>query len=186
MPEAVAIALFCTSCGAKLEITPDIERFVCLHCGTHHVVRRGGGIVSLQPLVEGLVRVQQGTDRTAAELAIRRLSEEIAVAVKERQELEEMPYDSVLPPHHDEAANPVAVFFLAVTLFVVFFALGNTGLGLAMLAVVFVLCMGWHSHVKGKRLAAAKVINDADIEVVRSKLVKLQNALVQNRRIVGM
>jgi hypothetical protein len=77
------IRLSCPRCGAGLEITTDIDRFICLHCGTQQLVKRGGGIISLHPLVEGIARVQQGTDRTAAELVIRRLIEEIAVAKAE-------------------------------------------------------------------------------------------------------
>lgn len=48
-----------------------------LHCGTEFVVNRGGGIVSLSPVVEGLKRVKRGADKTAAELAIARLRKDI-------------------------------------------------------------------------------------------------------------
>jgi primosomal protein N' len=71
------ITLSCPPCGGKLEITQDIERFACSHCGGEHVVRRGGGIVSLAPIVAGLKQVQVGVDKTASELAIQRLTGEI-------------------------------------------------------------------------------------------------------------
>lgn len=67
------IQLTCPACGGKLELNNTIDRFACAHCGTEHVVNRGGGIVSLQPVIEGLRRIQSGTDRTAAELALQRL-----------------------------------------------------------------------------------------------------------------
>ena len=35
------IALSCPSCGGKLQITSDIDRFACMHCGTESLVKRG-------------------------------------------------------------------------------------------------------------------------------------------------
>lgn len=72
------VTLSCPSCGGKLQITADIERFACSYCGTEHIVRRSGGIISLAPVVEGLKKVQTGVDKTASELAIQRLTREIA------------------------------------------------------------------------------------------------------------
>jgi ribosomal protein S27AE len=72
------LTLSCPSCGGKLQITNDIERFACGYCGKEHLVRRGGGIVTLSPVVDGLKKIQEGTDKTASELAILRLSNEIA------------------------------------------------------------------------------------------------------------
>lgn len=71
------ITLSCPSCGGQLKVTSDLERFACAYCGTEHIVRRGEGTVSLQPMVEGLRHIQFGTDRTASELAIQRLTPEI-------------------------------------------------------------------------------------------------------------
>lgn len=68
------ITLTCPSCGGKLKITKDIERFACAHCGTEHLVTRGDGIVSLAPVLE---LVSKGVDFTASELAIVRLDKEI-------------------------------------------------------------------------------------------------------------
>lgn len=67
------ITLTCTNCGGKLQITQDIERFACGYCGIEHIVRRGSGIISIAPVVEGLKRIQEGTDKTASELAVVRL-----------------------------------------------------------------------------------------------------------------
>lgn len=72
------VALTCPSCGGKLQITSDIDLFACAYCGSELKVKRGGGIVSLAPVVQGLERVQAGVDRTASELAIVRLRSEIA------------------------------------------------------------------------------------------------------------
>lgn len=71
------VTLSCPSCGGRLEITQDIERFACAHCGREHIVKRSGGIVSLSPVVDALRKVEVGVDKTAAELAIVRLHREI-------------------------------------------------------------------------------------------------------------
>lgn len=49
-----------------------------MFCGTEHIVKRGGGAIFLKPVVEGLTKVQSGVDKTASELAIVRLRQEIA------------------------------------------------------------------------------------------------------------
>lgn len=72
------ISLTCPTCGGKLEITPDMDRFACSHCGNEHLVKRSGGAVSLAPVEAGLKKIQTGTDKTAAELAHRRIQEELA------------------------------------------------------------------------------------------------------------
>lgn len=72
------VTLSCPSCGGKLEITKDVERFACAHCGQEHIVKRTGGIMFLSPVVDALKKVGVGVDKTAAELAIVRLHKEIA------------------------------------------------------------------------------------------------------------
>ena len=71
------VALTCPSCGGKLEIAKDIEQFACGYCNAEYIVRRDGSIVSLSPLAENLRKIQSGTDKTASELAIKRLQKEI-------------------------------------------------------------------------------------------------------------
>jgi predicted RNA-binding Zn-ribbon protein involved in translation (DUF1610 family) len=71
------VTLTCPSCGGKLNITSDIERFACAHCGQEHLVRRGEGVVSLSPVVAEMKGVRAGVDKTASELALSRLEKEI-------------------------------------------------------------------------------------------------------------
>ena len=54
-----------------------METFACGYCGTSQHVVRSGGTVSLH-LGEAIAKVQRGTDRTASELAVRRLKEDLA------------------------------------------------------------------------------------------------------------
>src|SRR6266581_1910663 len=76
MPENF-ITLKCESCGGKLEVYDDIERFACGYCGTEMVVQRRGGTVALKLVQEAIKKVQIGTDKTAAELALVRLTNDL-------------------------------------------------------------------------------------------------------------
>ena len=69
--------LTCPSCGGKLQITNDIDRFACGHCGTEHIVKRGGGVVTLVPILNEIKNVSMGVDKTASELAIARLKKDV-------------------------------------------------------------------------------------------------------------
>ena len=71
------IPIKCASCGGNLEITQEMEHFSCGYCGAAQVVERSGGTISLKLVTDAIKRVQVGTDKTAAELAIKRLSGEL-------------------------------------------------------------------------------------------------------------
>lgn len=70
------VTLSCPSCGHKLQITEDIDRFVCAACGNEHIVTRSDGVIVLRA-AEDIKGVKIGVDKTASELAIVRLSKEI-------------------------------------------------------------------------------------------------------------
>src|SRR5258708_3125766 len=71
------IPLKCENCGAKLEVYDDMTRFTCGFCRSEMLVQRRGGTVALKGVEESIQRVQIGTDRTAAELALVRLQKEL-------------------------------------------------------------------------------------------------------------
>ncbi len=75
MPDFVTLT--CPTCGGKLQITNDIDRFACGHCGNEQIVKRSGGIVSIAPVMEGLQKIESATSATVDELSIRRLRDEI-------------------------------------------------------------------------------------------------------------
>jgi hypothetical protein len=81
------ISLSCPSCNGKLQINSTIDRFACGYCGTEFMVNRGGGVISLAPVVEGLKRVEAGVDKTASELAIARLRQEIQSLTQQRDSI---------------------------------------------------------------------------------------------------
>ncbi len=86
------ITLSCPNCGGKLQITPDIDRFACQYCGYEHIVRRSGGTVSLEPVMQmmgqlntnldrvgsNVDRISGHAERQASEAAIVRIKQEIA------------------------------------------------------------------------------------------------------------
>lgn len=77
-------ALTCPSCGGKLQISNKINRFACGYCGNEQIVHRESGIVYLEPIAENVRHIRTsvegmrgGVDKTAAELAIVRLTKEL-------------------------------------------------------------------------------------------------------------
>jgi len=76
--ETNIINLTCPSCGGKLQINNDIDRFACGYCGNEQMVVRSGGTISLAPVIDEIRQVSRGVDKTASELAIARLDREIA------------------------------------------------------------------------------------------------------------
>jgi hypothetical protein len=150
------VTLTCPSCGGKLQITSDLDRFACGYCGTEHVVRRGGGVVSLAPVVEGLKEVKVGVDKTASELAIQRLRQDIAELEKRKKEI-------------GEVGAPKALFTIAG---LVAFGLGLWGFladrsslciwGVVLLAVAFVLLV-WHMSAQVKPIDNALAQKRAEL-----------------------
>lgn len=78
------LKLGCVNCGAPLEISGDMDVFACGYCGTQQKVQRRGGTVSLRRMEAAIHAIQRGTDRTAAELAMPRLTSELEKLVEAR------------------------------------------------------------------------------------------------------
>lgn len=91
------ITLACPNCGGKLNITADIDRFACQFCGHEHIVRRNGGMVSLEPVMQVMKSIDANigmvgagvnilgfsSEKQVAEQTIARLKEEIEALVYE-------------------------------------------------------------------------------------------------------
>jgi hypothetical protein len=103
------ITLTCNSCGGKLQITPEINNFACMYCGTEYQVKREGGIVALTPIVEEIRKVSVSTDKTASELAIEKGKD--LESLKDRGK-----------------ANKFALFGIMFIIFLILFNLIFTGL----------------------------------------------------------
>ena len=76
------IQMKCPGCGAGLEISKDHQDFACAYCGSSLHVIRSGGTVALS-LVDVVDQVRANTDRTASELALVRLADELQVIKSE-------------------------------------------------------------------------------------------------------
>jgi hypothetical protein len=62
------VKLSCKSCGAKLELTDNIDRFSRAHCGAEWIVNRSGGIVSLKAVEEGIGKIAESTKEIVQEI----------------------------------------------------------------------------------------------------------------------
>lgn len=69
------IVLKCANCAANLDVKEGVGHLTCGYCGAQQMVERSGGAVWLS-VEQSINRVQRGTDRTAAELALTRLGGE--------------------------------------------------------------------------------------------------------------
>lgn len=130
------ISLSCPACGAKLQITADLDRFACQHCGTEHIVRRDGGAVSLKPVVDSINRLKIGVDRTASELAIKRLREEKADAIREVTKLRKKHKDLRQP------LGSAALMVLTGLVFILIAAFSTDSSACAVLGVFLILAGG--------------------------------------------
>ena len=84
------VNLKCPNCGGALEIYGDMDRFACGYCGSEQIVERRGGTVGLRLIVDAVSRVQIGTDKTAAELALVRLEKELTSVQARWQEADKL------------------------------------------------------------------------------------------------
>ena len=126
------ITLSCPSCGAKLEITQDINRFACSSCGREHIVNRSGGIVALSPVVDAINQVKSGVDKTAAELALERISKEIEALIAEKNRImKESPYPTEYSVTKLVVAVVIGVLFLIIP--IIFISQGDNTAGTASL-----------------------------------------------------
>lgn len=112
------ISLTCPSCGGKLQITSDIERFACANCGNEHLVKRSGGIISLQPVLQKLNEVQASAEKTASELAIPRIERELGRLHQQKRQIEMSASQSASP--YLIIGSGVAIIALLITVFTSF------------------------------------------------------------------
>lgn len=111
----------CTGCGGALEIAPEMETFTCGYCGSAQIIQRKGGTVILKPLTDSIAKVQAGTDRTAAELALARLKNELAeIDLKIANPLPTLPHDiAILKKDMLKGSTLTGSEILAMVLFVI-------------------------------------------------------------------
>jgi hypothetical protein len=126
--------LNCKNCSAPLQVKDDVEFFLCAQCGTQHVLERSGGTISYKAITESISKVQAGTDRTAAELEIRRLKEDLHQSLAKPQSV-----GSSIETHVNSMTNHGCIFIFSSILAFCIFAFG----GLVLSSINFIGGWGW-------------------------------------------
>jgi DNA-directed RNA polymerase subunit RPC12/RpoP len=170
------INLSCATCGAKLDVYDDMDRFACGYCGNQQIVQRRGGTVALKAVTNAIGKVQIGTDKTAAELAIARYD-------KELQELhEQVKKAKAAEKGQGGAFGTPGVFGSIVCALVVIVGLtavgGGTGFFCALGIVVFSGVMHVYYAVKDDT-PEVKVMKEriSQIESLRAEKVQVAEAV---------
>ncbi|MDP9193252.1 MAG: hypothetical protein M3P06_16260 [Acidobacteriota bacterium] len=168
-------------------------------------VCRSGGTVSLE--LEALEGVKRGTDRTAAELAIRRLTEELRTASHLHRSTKES-IEALAERHRAQVDNISSVPFIVIVTLAVgamwwlivvvvlgvirsSFSTSNSLIALAW-AGLGVLIVGSMQYVQRERqlngttkhAAEMKSLNDAEVRVA-AEVAQLEKRLAENRAIAN-
>jgi ribosomal protein S27AE len=183
------VKLNCANCGGVLEIHRDMDQFACGYCGSAQIVERRGGTVALRLVVDAVARVQVGTDKTAAELALVRLEKELASTYAQWQAA------SVnFSRGNSSSSTPAivtmigAVIFVAITLGKIQETFSNPGtLALLTLAAlgaaiaIFILALKQNAAA-AKRYAEKRSEFDAPYE---KRIQRLEPSIKESREIVN-
>ena len=189
--------LSCRSCGANLEISPDIGQFACAYCGVEQIVEHRGGIVALRPISEAIRKVQKGTDKAAAELALRRLPKELDILVGKRKQREQYWQGKIAEGKGTGAIYFLAALFVSFLLIVslttyfdkLFSSEGNFGrfLGFAISIILSVLLIFYVNHevarTRNERLEDIRKEESKDLKKLDEQIRDLTTRIENNRRI---
>ena len=167
------ISLSCPSCGSRLQITNQTEQFVCASCGNEYLVNRKGGIVSLEPVVEGLKEVKVGVDKTASELAIKRLKQEIIDLEKDLRNARDANIDEI------KTGFGMGIFGVLIILFSLWVSDGDAPIicvGIFALGAIAGFAMGFQALTHG---------NQGTIDSITSQLGQKRKELRHHQDIVN-
>lgn len=189
------MALRCAGCGANLEVDEDVDNLTCSYCKTPQEVVRRGGTVALKKLGDAISRVQRGTDKTAAELAIPRIQRELLELEASRLRQLEAP---VRVKPRTRLSN--AVIGMAVGFAILFFVMiGMAGDGMDKSILIRIVWLFWWAcligsvggyvylrFARGSDLAKAKALRHAAInEECKQQERTLRQQLDKARAVVN-
>ncbi len=166
-------ALTCPSCGGALKVPEDVETLACAHCETQLTVDRGKGYVSLRMLSEIKQQMEadmEAQERTASELAIIRLNEELGLLGTEKESLEERIKEverRIREKRGRTGARPVGIVALLIAILFSF-------LWLTLKDYNEILCIG---AVLLGGIALVLLIDDVSRASSRSRIEQQQGAL---------
>ncbi len=175
------IPIKCASCGANLDITPDVENFSCGYCGAAQIILRQGGTISLKLVGDAIKRVQVGTDKTAAELAIKRLSGElegVQQAVNDNAYMKQV--------RLQKSTKNFVLIWGGILFFIISFASNaKSALGFFSIFIILIFtstaCVGYFYFQK-RRVIADEF--DEKYEVLAKRWQDLQQKLRKNKQLV--
>lgn len=186
------INLNCANCGGKLEIYEDMNRFACGYCGTEQIVQRRGGTVALKAVTEAIQKVQIGTDKTAAELAIVRLEKELLQLRRQRDEQWTIDGHRAMNAVEEKktaiASGKVicGVGMLLVLVGSVLLVQGDLGRGVGAALVGAVIACYGYSVIR--RVGASEISVDmesSELKELQGQVNKLENQIVEKRKIAN-
>lgn len=197
MTEIRFVSLTCPNCGGSMQVGSDTAagRLNCPYCGKACLVERGGDTISLRPLAEELKGTREASERVAAELAVRRLNEEIPV-LQARVTAWDQAHPEPARGNMDMLALLVAVvgvLILLVGLISLVASPDNAGplevIGLVGLSLILVgiglyvvlrrregaavrqRVSEWEKQAKDERAPLAKQVADAERELQRNRAI---------------
>jgi hypothetical protein len=156
-----------------------MENFACGYCGASQIVSRSGGTVSLRLLSEGIKRVQAGTDKTAAELALKRLKQEYQVF--------EQSYNQLHINEKTEKENITKNFNVIWILISMFLALIATQ-GVIFAVADLVIWIGASVAIfyyRSQKNSIMEKVYDAKRKKLNLQGNKITNSIEVNRKIVA-
>jgi predicted RNA-binding Zn-ribbon protein involved in translation (DUF1610 family) len=188
------VTLTCPSCGGRLQITKDMDKFACGHCGNEHLVRREGGAVFLAPLAADIRQIRGGVDKTAAELAVIRLAKEVDILQLKFNNLSKRTDHEWVLPSDLERWAPGLTFLLPIVIIVIMKLVVPEYPNVLGWVVVWVLSLlsvatfigglVLHEQLRSKRLHVTNEIKKREMTTVDTLRLEKQVLLTKNRLIV--
>lgn len=83
------ISLKCTNCSATLKLSDQLDRFICNYCGTEQLLVHDTSGYSFRRLEEKLDSLERATEKGNAELALKRLREDLQLKMVQLNAIEE-------------------------------------------------------------------------------------------------
>jgi hypothetical protein len=192
-----AIAMGCPNCGACLEITSDVETFACAYCGSTINVTRHGGTVSLKQLEQAINGIKTSTDRIAAELALKRLGDELGEVTSEiltaELNVEKAPFDLMpvksfdysfplkIDGQRNWSATPRHEFFALIMWATIAMVIGTLA---SFAASVIVLVVSWGAILASRASRIREIEENNAMVMNRQKSINFRLADLRNREIV--
>jgi predicted RNA-binding Zn-ribbon protein involved in translation (DUF1610 family) len=175
------ITLTCPSCGAKLKVTDQIHLLVCRNCGNEHMVVRDMSSIYLAPIAQDVRGIRVGVDKTAAELAVARLSREIDLLETELAQAETSKPDEWIP------ASDAEKFFnkaIPVTGALAFLGLITSSPGFALfMGIAFLISIFATVAIHRNRMSRARTMQQYTIQRLTTELSPKYEQYRKNRQI---